>query len=118
MEFAAAGRGWRARHMETMRPFSRFLMSQTKGLVLKGGAALALCRGSDRLSDDTGLDAKFPEAAIEPRAKKFAEAGSCSFGAAKNTDAVKRHMTTAGARAVPAKLSAFPPKGRGGKQTR
>jgi predicted nucleotidyltransferase component of viral defense system len=82
--------------METIRSFSRFLSSQTKDFALKGGTALAVCYGSDMLSDDIGLDAKFPEAVIEPRVKKFSEASSYSFRAAKNTDTVKRLMISCG----------------------
>jgi predicted nucleotidyltransferase component of viral defense system len=92
MEFMNSELTWQIQHGKTIISFLKYLNSQTKDLILKGGTALLLCYELDRFSEDIHLDSRSLEIDIEKFVSIFCKKNSYSYYIAKNTNVVKIFM--------------------------
>lgn len=97
----------RKQHTETMRSFLQFLGSQCKGgeYTLKGGAALMLYYGSDRLPDRLDFDQCEKSGDLIPIVEQFCKANGYALQIAETTPAVQRCTVSYGAERPEAALT-------------
>ena len=68
---------WQTEHKKTIDGFLKYLNEASEAFVLKGGTALLICYGLDRLSEDIYLDGK--DTGIESIVSSFCEDNGLSL---------------------------------------